>query len=207
MTSLYLIRHAEAQGNVEKRFQGRIDSLLTETGKTQCQQLKQRMRAIPLSAVYASPLTRAFETAEAVASSRNKQPILCPEIIEVDGGAFENQRFEDLHFLYPEEFRQFVEQPDLFQGVGGGEPLIQVYNRMVEAIGNLVSAHQDQVIAAVSHGAAIRCYLCYAMNLPLKDLASVPWSPNTGVSHIMFDDRCKPTVQYVGDDSHLRFCM
>lgn len=207
MTSLYLIRHAQAQGNVEKRFQGRINLPLTEEGRKQSRQLAQRMQAIPLEAVYTSPLRRAWDTALPVAATRKQKPILCPQLIEIDGGDFENHLFAELQDLYPLEFGQFVNEPHKFAGVGGGESLADVYLRMQETILQLVQRHAGFSIAAITHGAALRCYLCYVMDLPLERLNEVGWTPNTGVTHIIFDRELRPTLRYTGDDSHLRVKM
>ena len=66
MTTLYLIRHAEAEGNIERRFQGHYNGKISENGEKQLRYLKKRFRKIHLNAVYTSPLSRAVATADAV---------------------------------------------------------------------------------------------------------------------------------------------
>ena len=51
MTSIYLVRHCQAQGNVNRVFQGRIDSEISEEGRRQLDRLAERFRRIPLDAV------------------------------------------------------------------------------------------------------------------------------------------------------------
>ena len=63
MTTIYLIRHAEAEGNVYRVYQGQHDTLLTETGKLQAQALGERFRDVHVDAVYSSDLYRAAATA------------------------------------------------------------------------------------------------------------------------------------------------
>src|SRR5207247_1666190 len=65
---LLLIRHAESQGNFERRLQGRREFPLTERGLAQAQALAERLVSLPLSAVYSSPVGRAIQTAEVLAA-------------------------------------------------------------------------------------------------------------------------------------------
>ena len=67
MTTIYLVRHGEAEGNIYRRIQGQYDSRVTPRGLLQLQALSNRFSAVPLDAVYAGDLTRAKETAAAIA--------------------------------------------------------------------------------------------------------------------------------------------
>ena len=63
MTRLYLVRHAQAQGNVEKTFQGSIDAPLSALGMEQLERLAERFADMPFDVIYSSPLARAYQTA------------------------------------------------------------------------------------------------------------------------------------------------
>ena len=65
--TVYIIRHAEAEGNIYRRCHGIYDSLLTPRAYQQLPCLAKRFESVPLAAVYASPLFRARTTAKAVA--------------------------------------------------------------------------------------------------------------------------------------------
>ena len=69
MTTVYIIRHAEAEGNVYRRCHGQYDGLLTPRAYEQLPCLAKRFADVPLDAVYASDLFRARTTAKAVAES------------------------------------------------------------------------------------------------------------------------------------------
>ena len=71
MTTIYLIRHAEAEGNLYRIIQGQRDVQLTETGKLQAEALGERFRDIPVDAVYSSALYRAAATAAAICRRQN----------------------------------------------------------------------------------------------------------------------------------------
>ena len=66
MTTIYLIRHAEAEGNVFRRIHGQYDSCVTPNGRRQIAALAQRFAGIPVDAVSASDLKRTCLTATAI---------------------------------------------------------------------------------------------------------------------------------------------
>ena len=66
MTTIYLIRHAEAEGNLHRRIHGWYDALITENGFAQMRALEERFRDIPIDAVWSSDLYRTRATARAV---------------------------------------------------------------------------------------------------------------------------------------------
>ena len=66
MTTVYLIRHAEAEGNYYRRIQGHWDGQITALGMRQIDALAERMRDVPINAVYASDLSRTQTTAQAI---------------------------------------------------------------------------------------------------------------------------------------------
>ena len=66
MTTLYLIRHAEAEGNLYRRIHGQYNSLITDNGYRQIQALQKRFADVPIDAVYSSDLFRTMTTARAI---------------------------------------------------------------------------------------------------------------------------------------------
>ena len=66
MTTVYLIRHAEAEGNLYRRVHGWYDSLITENGYRQIAALRGRFADVPIDAVYSSDLFRTRTTAKAI---------------------------------------------------------------------------------------------------------------------------------------------
>ena len=66
MTTVYFVRHAEAEGNTYRRMHGQYNSLITENGVRQIEALRARFEDIPVDACYASDLYRTCRTAQAV---------------------------------------------------------------------------------------------------------------------------------------------
>ena len=78
-TTIYLIRHAEAEGNVYRRCHGIYDALLTEKAFDQLLYLAKRFENVQLEAVYASHLYRARHTAKAIAQTKGMKVTLCKD--------------------------------------------------------------------------------------------------------------------------------
>ena len=68
MTRIYLVRHAQAEGNLYRRAHGSYDSLITPQGYAQIEALKKRFESVHVDVVYTSPRYRARTTAAAISN-------------------------------------------------------------------------------------------------------------------------------------------
>jgi broad specificity phosphatase PhoE len=202
MTRIYLIRHAEAEGNIMRIFHGRHDGDISENGALQLEQLRERCRGLHFDAVYSSPLRRAFKTAQAADYYHGLPIILKDGLIEINGGCWEGCRWDDLPVLYPEENNWWLYEPWNFR-VEGGETMKEVYDRIWETVTGIVRENEGLSVCVVSHGCAIRNFLCRAQGRPLEELMEVPWCDNTAISVIDFDEGLKPQITLLNDSSHL----
>ena len=99
VTTLYLIRHCEAEGNIQEIFQGKTDGDITPKGEQQLDRLSERFRDIPFDVIYSSPLKRALKTAQAAAKYHNVEIITDPAFAEIDGGEMEGHKWNELSVL------------------------------------------------------------------------------------------------------------
>ena len=96
---LYVARHGETEWNRLNKVCGRTDSPLTDKGLQQAQLLAERLDSCSIDVIIASPLSRAQETARAVAE-RKHLPVLTDErLIEQDYGVYEGVQRDDRDFL------------------------------------------------------------------------------------------------------------
>lgn len=201
MTKIYLVRHAEAMGNVQEFFQGRTDCEVSEKGKKQLECLAERFGDIPIEAIYSSPLKRTLSTAEAV-NKYHDLPIIKDEgLIEIDGGVWEGKPWADLPKLYPTEYDLWKNRMEDFY-IEGGEKMTEVFHRMKNAVDSIARENDGRTIAVVSHGCALRNYLCYAMGKPISALKDVGWSDNTAVSLVEYDSGV-PKIIFKNSNDHL----
>lgn len=170
-----LWRHGQTTWNVEHRFQGQTDIPLDETGEAQAEYAARRLTTLMPSAIYASDLTRAQQTA-APLSKLTGLPVHADKgLRERLGGVWEGLTDTEINERYPRE-RATWDPP-------GGEPTAAVADRVSAAITRVAAAvAPGQLAVVVSHGAALRLGMERLLGLPaggvgvLGPLANCSWS-------------------------------
>ena len=146
MTELYLVRHGETDWNAARKIQGRTDIPLNDTGRTQARGAGRLLARRSWDAVYASPLSRALETAEIIAAELGVDTVTAVEDLqERDYGAAEGLTFAEIEALFPGGTRATDQ-----------ETREQVGRRVVDALIEIARAHPGENVIVVSHGGAIR---------------------------------------------------
>ena len=201
MTKIYLIRHAEAEGNLYRRIHGHYDSLVTERGLRQIDELKKRFEAVEIDAVYSSDLLRTCKTAEAICVP-HKLPLYTDKgLREVNMGVWEDKTWGEVEYLTPEALFAFNNDPASWR-VEGSEEFFTLQKRLTDTIAKIAGENEGKTIAVVSHGSAIRAFLCGPLNVPPEEIPKVPHCDNTAVALILYDNGVFD-VEYYGDNSHL----
>jgi len=141
---IYILRHGQTELNIKGICQGINDSPLTELSQFQALKAKQYIDShnFYFDVVYSSPLKRALDTARLVTGS---EPIIERRLIEVDFGDITGKEYS-LHKNYPEGFKAI-----------GGEDYIDAANRFEEALLDMVSKDEDDILC-VSHGAVMKSF-------------------------------------------------
>ena len=181
ITKIFLVRHAEAEGNLFRVAHGQYDSNLTPRGYRQLHYLRQRFEGVHLDAVYGSDLTRTHATASALYVPRNLpfQPL--PLLREVRLGDWEERTWAEIKRRTPDMYRWFNQRPDLWR-VEGAESFDAVAERTVEAVRRIAAENPGKTVAAASHGAALRTLLGTLEGLSLREIGDSGHSDNTAVS-------------------------
>lgn len=202
MTKIYLIRHAEAEGNLYRRSQGHYDANITPLGRKQIAALAERFRNVPLDALWSSDLCRTQSTAAAILKYHPALTLhTTPRLREIDVGVWEDRPWGDIAAAYPEQMAYFSHDPARWS-VPGGEPYLAVAARMKAAVLDLAAAYEGRTVAAVSHGLAIRSLLCDIFGIPSERIDSLPYGDNTSVALLSVEGGTM-TVEFYNDASHL----
>ena len=130
---ILLARHGETTSNRERRFQGQLDVPLNDTGREQARALAERLRGEPVAALYASPLSRARETAEIIGAVLGLEPRLDDRLKEVDVGDWQERLKDDLAREDPEGWAAFGAAGEDFR-FPGGESLAEQQRRVIAAL-------------------------------------------------------------------------
>ena len=133
MTKLYLIRHAEAEGNLYRRIHGQYNSLITNNGYRQIKALEKRFQDIPIDAVYSSDLFRTMTTARAIYVPKGLALHTRPDLREINMGDWEDRSFADVDRTDHEMMALFsASSPDY--RAPNGESFPEIRRRGVKAI-------------------------------------------------------------------------
>lgn len=142
---LYLIRHGETKWNDEKRLQGQCDIPLTENGIRMAQITGEALSATPFDLCYASPLSRALETARQVLQGRDVPILPDDRLKEINFGPWEGRQVTSL----PPEFLNFKDAPDRYVSPMGAESLQHLCTRAADFVNGVIYPAAEHADAAV----------------------------------------------------------
>lgn len=201
MTTIYLIRHAEAEGNYYRRIQGHWDGRITALGMRQIDALAERMKDIPIDGVYSSDLSRTKTTAQAILKYHELELHTDSRLREIAMGSWEGRSWGDVMYEDPVQYANFGDDPANWC-IEGGESWKGLQERIYNAVVDIAARHDGETIAIVSHGTAIRALMCRIAGVESKDIHTVPHGDNTCVSllHVQGPDI---QIEYACDNSHL----
>jgi len=200
MTKIYLIRHAEAEGNLYRRIHGHYESLITPNGYRQIAALERRFAEERIDACYASDLLRTSVTAQAVCAPRELPLRRDRRFREVGLGCWEDVPFGQLEIEQHERMIRFNADP-MSWSVEGSETYPGFTGRFLEALGEAAAAHDGGTIAVFSHGAVLRSVL-QRLFYPPEEVWKIGHCDNTGVSLLEFGNGTYRLI-YANDNSHL----
>lgn len=206
MMTLLLIRHASNDLLKEHRIGGRMPGVhLNQDGRAEAEALARRLTSVPLAAVYSSPMERALETAEAIATPHGLEVRIHPGLHEVDCGEWSGQpadRLREDPYWFPlRAYPAWVPFP-------GGENSWEVQVRMVAALEEIRAAHPGQTVAVVSHADPIRLAVAHYIGLPIDLFRRLPVSP-ASLTVVAFDPLpqaphlTRPRLVCINDTAHL----
>lgn len=162
---LILVRHGETETNRLGKIQGVSQAPLNECGLAQAEAAARVLDDDKPFALYASPLKRAVQTAEAIARRTGIGATIENGLIEMDVGEFEGLTGRQLRERFPDVMRSWDE--DAFQTeMPGGESLATVRNRAWSTVKRLADLHSGETVVAVTHNFTIQMVLCAVLGMP-----------------------------------------
>ncbi|GHE89022.1 histidine phosphatase family protein [Thalassotalea profundi] len=155
-TTLYLARHGETQWNKLHRFQGQLDSKLTELGEQQSLQLGVTLSENDIDCIISSPLGRAVATAKICQQELNVETEIEVNLSERDLGQWQGKSVEALssNAIYSEVLQQFTDIAP-----AGGESAQACGKRIYQALETIAHNAINKRVLVIFHGEALRCFL------------------------------------------------
>ena len=198
---LYLIRHGESISNVHKTFTGQQDAPLTDLGRRQADAISRYFLGIHIDRIYASDLSRAFDTAVPL-SKVSRVPIeKNPALREINGGKWEYEKFTELTDLYPEDYARW--RYDLANArPTGGESIQEICKRVCDAVDEIANAHPEETVVIATHAVPIRVMLSSWLTGGVEQIDKTAWVPNASITKVEYKDG-KYTPLEIGITAHL----
>jgi probable phosphomutase (TIGR03848 family) len=200
MTQILLIRHAVNDYVKTGKLAGWLPGVhLNEEGQAQAQALGQRLIDVPLRHLYASPLERTMETAQAVLAHHPDVPLTPYEQIgEVRYGDWEGMSISELR---TRKMWQVVQEYPSRAVFPNGETLRDAQTRMINAIEEIVQRHPGDLVALVSHADMIKMAVAHYLGTHLDNFQRIEVSP-ASITTLMLG-HSRPYVGTVNDVAHL----
>lgn len=202
MTKLYLTRHGETEWNKERRFQGQLDSKLTDLGLEQASWLGESLVYEDFDVIISSSSTRAFNTASIIKGNRNLSIIENDNLKEIHMGDWQGRLHKEIAELYPEQEFNFWNRPDLHESETG-ESISQFYDRVTTEIEKIIKLYKDKKILVVAHGLVVKVLMGYFEERELKDIMKGKHIEQTSLSIVEIDNGT-PNILAYADTSHYK---
>lgn len=166
-TKLFIVRHAETIGNVEKRLTGRDDYKLTDRGKELVAKLTKKLGRIKFDKMYASTLARTVKTIEPLAKLNHLDIEQIEDLSEMYFGIYDGWKWEDVNKINP-EIKVNQNKINEISGIPEQETTEEVAERMYRCITQIARQNPEKTILISSHGVAIEAFLRKIANVPFN---------------------------------------
>lgn len=166
---LYLIRHGETALNEKGCYYGKTDAVLSEKGILQAEYLRNLFREISFDYVVASPLVRAYNTAQIVLGEREQEIFGDCRLMEQDFGIFEGKTYEELKASYPEELTSWNAGFSTYR-IPEGESFMDVRRRAEAFLKDIPTGEdsKNEAMLIVAHKGTLGHLLAAMLKLPLE---------------------------------------
>lgn len=202
MTTIYFVRHVQATGNINRIFQGQINTEVSQQGYIQIENLKEYFSEVHLDRIYVSPLIRTMATAQAVRDGRDIPMVEMDDLKEINAGVWEGVPLTQIEEEYPNQLAVWRDELWNFR-VDGSESGREVYERTGRALREILTLEKDTTIAVVSHGCALKNMLSYATGLSAEQVGETGWLANGSVTKMEFDGSVPGRLIFYNDCSHI----
>lgn len=200
---LLLIRHGETAWNPDNRFQGSADTELSEKGREQARRLGERLRGKRIDRIISSPLSRARETAEAIAGHHGLTVEIEPRLCEVNYGYWEGKNASELLAEGDPGIGDYLRDRDYY-GFPGEGTLNNARYRIGSYLDELKRGYweTDEVIVLVGHAAIFRMGIFHLLDIGnIYYYRIVP--SNTGITTFSLSKEKGIRLECYNDTSHL----
>ncbi|MBV9455572.1 MAG: histidine phosphatase family protein [Rubrobacter sp.] len=203
---MILIRHGQSTANASGIWQGQLNFPLSEHGRLQAAQTGRALRGMKISGVYASPLSRALETAEIVAREASfcREVVPVPGLTERHGGILEGHTWAEQEARNPIFAEKFLSLPGEERWpLVGAETDEEILARFERAVSSILSRHPDTdgALIVISHGGVMRAFLRVSFGPTI--LPGPERAPNASITRLLWEPNTTPRLLELASTRHL----
>jgi probable phosphoglycerate mutase len=200
-TRIIAIRHGETLWNVDTRIQGHLDIGLNAKGRWQADRAAAYLADEAISAIYASDLSRAFETAQRIAAPHQLSVTAQKDLRERAFGQFQGKTYTEIEQAFPHEAGAWRRRHPEWAAPGGGESLEALRLRVLGCVNHLAASHRGGQVVLVAHGGVMDMLYRVATGLDLQ--APRSWLlGNAAINRLLWSPQGLALVGW-GDTTHL----
>ena len=200
---LTLLRHGRSRADDENVHEGRYDSPLTQTGRTQALSLAVRWQQemIHFDAIISSPLCRASETAAIIGKALSIEPTYHDDLMERNNGLAAGMPLDEVERQYPQPLTVSPYAPWFVNGESEAE-----FHRRAGSILERLVRMEINSLLVVAHGGILNAILRNAMSAPLPTFGGPYFAfGDTGFAQLKYEiERCGWGITHINDTNHLQ---
>lgn len=197
---IFLTRHGQTEWNLEGRMQGRLNSDLTDLGKTQAMWLGQRLIDEKIDVICSSTSGRAIETAKIIRGNRPIEIDQYEGLMEFDAGEWQGMKHEDVEGNFSEAYHSFWHKPELFKS-NHQEDFNQIMGRARKTLDEITHKYEGKNVLIVSHGVLLKGILASVKSLEVKDFWTGAFMKSCCLNIIDYKEK-QYKIVLEGDISH-----
>ncbi|HEY2435447.1 MAG TPA: histidine phosphatase family protein [Vicinamibacterales bacterium] len=201
ITRLLLVRHGATTATEEDRFSGSSGAELSDEGRWQAARLGERLAALPVAAIYASPLSRALDTARIIGSRCGLEPLVRDGLREIGHGHWEGMKRADVAQQFAAEYAAWSEDPFTF-APEAGESGVAVLARALPVVREVVTTHAGAQVVVVSHKATLRLVLSSLLGFDARGYRDRLDQSPACLNVVDFKDPVRARLMLFNDTSH-----
>lgn len=164
---LLLTRHGQTDWNIAGRYQGQSDIPLNQTGWSQAEGLAKRLSTETIHAIYSSDLSRAKDTAQAIAKFHQIEIQTDSRWRELSFGDWEGMNYKAMSAHSPDIFSKWMIDPQHIS-TPNGETLYELSERVKSTFDEIKNKHNDQTVLVVSHSGTLQALLVTLLSVDLN---------------------------------------
>ena len=202
MTRFIFVRHGQSEFNITNQFAGQSDPPLSRLGLLQVERMAAWVVGeYNVDAIYSSDLTRAMQTAQAVADKLSMTVIPNERFREIFAGEWQEKTYTAIAERYPKAY-DLWRNDTINARPDGGESVRELAGRVTDEVKHLAKCHDGQTVLVATHATPVRVLTTHFQTGDTESLRDMPWGSNASVT-VVLTDGDTATVERVAYDEFL----